>query len=79
MVAAVAATRFHFLRRCCLQGKDELSTWRVAAIVLIAVAAFVFLAQRFVVQFFDIVFEVCIFHIPAFTSAIIYLYIRRKQ
>ena len=62
-----------------MEGKDELNTWRTAALVMIVVAAFVFFLQRFVVQFFsDVIFEICIFYIPAFASTIFYLYLRRK-
>jgi len=62
-----------------LESKDELRTWRAAALVMIVVAAFVFFIQRFVVRFFyDIVFEICIFYIPAVASLIFYFYLRRK-
>ncbi len=62
-----------------MEGKDELSTWRTAALVMIILAAFVFVLQRFVVQFFsDVIFEICIFYVPAVASAVFYLYLRRK-
>ncbi len=62
-----------------MESKDDLVTWRAAALVMIAVAAFVFFVQRFVIQFFsDAIFEICIFYIPAFASTIFYLYLRRK-
>lgn len=62
-----------------MQGKDELKTWGMAAFVTVALAIFVFLAQRFVVRFFaDIVFEICIFYIPAFASTLFYIYLKRK-
>ncbi len=61
-----------------MQDKDELATWRNAAIVVVLLAGFVFLAQHFVRRFFDPVFEICIFYVPAFASVILYFYHRRS-
>ena len=61
-----------------MQDKDELATWRNAAIAVVMLAGFVFLAQYFVRRFFDPVFEICIFHVPAFASVILYFYHRRR-
>ena len=62
-----------------MESKDDVKTWRTAALVMIVVAVFVFFIQHFVVRFFtDIIFEICIFYIPAFASTSFYLYLRRK-
>lgn len=61
-----------------MQNKDELATWRNASIAVVLVAAFIFLIQFFVRRFFDPVFEICIFYIPALVSVILYLYQRRR-
>lgn len=47
--------------------------WRATAYVLVLLSALVFLVQRTSWAMFDIVFEVCIFHIPALFSAVIYM------
>ncbi len=51
-------------------------TWRITAYVMLSLSFIVFLLQRTSWALFDTVFEVCIFHIPAFFSALIYLKIR---
>lgn len=55
-----------------------MKTWRAAAVIVTLTAAFVFLAERFVGRFFDTIFEVFIFGIPAVASIMLYLYFRRK-
>jgi len=60
------------------KNQEELKTWRLATIVMVTLAAAVFLVQRFVGQLFDVVFEVCIFYIPTFTIAALLLYFRTK-
>jgi len=60
-------------------NQEELKTWRIATLVMVALAATVFLVQRFVVQLFDVVFEVCIFYIPTFTIVGLLLYFRTKS
>jgi len=47
--------------------------WRATAYVLVLLSALVFLVQRTPWAMFDVVFEVCIFHIPALLSAAIYM------
>jgi len=60
-------------------NQEELKTWRIATLVMVALAATVFLVQHFVVQLFDVVFEVCIFYIPTFTIVGLLLYFRTKS
>jgi len=60
-------------------NKEELRTWYIATLVMVTLAAAVFLVQRFVGQFFDVVFEVCIFYIPTFTIVGLLLYFRTKS
>ncbi|MDH5732949.1 MAG: hypothetical protein OEY88_04100 [Candidatus Bathyarchaeota archaeon] len=43
---------------------NELKAWRVAILILATLAITVFCVQRFVIQIFDIPFEVCIFYVP---------------
>lgn len=47
--------------------------WRATAYVLVLLSAVVFIVQRTSWAMFDIVFEFCIFHIPALFSAAIYM------
>jgi len=54
---------------------DELKTWRIATFIVAMVAVAVFCVQRFVTQIFDIVFEICIFHVPA-VAIVIFVFIR---
>jgi hypothetical protein len=56
---------------------SEAGAWRTTAAVMLAVSTAVFLIQRFVAMFLDPVFEVCIFHLPAMVSVVIYL--RRRM
>jgi len=60
-------------------NQEELKTWRIATLVMVTLAAAVFLVQRFVVQLFDVVLEVCIFYIPTFTIVGLWLYFRAKS
>lgn len=60
-------------------SKEELKTWWIATFIMVTLAAVVFVVQRFVGQFFDLVFEICIFYIPAFTSVGLLLYFRTKS
>lgn len=60
-------------------NKEELKAWHIATFVLVMLAVLVFLVQRFVGQFFDLVFEICIFYIPAFASLGLLLYFRAKS
>jgi len=60
-------------------NQEELKTWRLATLILVTLAAAVFLVQHFVVQVFDVVFEFCIFYIPTFTIVGLLLYFRSKS
>jgi len=50
----------------------EYDIWKTATQVLAVVAITVGVIQRTQYMFLDVLFEVCIFHIPAITSLIIY-------
>ena len=50
----------------------EYDIWRTATQVLAVVAITVGVIQRTQYMFLDVLFEVCIFHVPAITSLIIY-------
>jgi hypothetical protein len=56
----------------------ELKAWRLSAFIMVALAALVFVVQRFFGPVFDSVFEICIFYIPAFTAVILFLYLRKR-
>jgi antibiotic biosynthesis monooxygenase (ABM) superfamily enzyme len=58
--------------------EQELEAWRLATVVMIVLAAAVFLVQRLAGPFLDLVFEFCIFYIPAFTIVGLFLYFRKK-
>lgn len=60
-------------------NQEELKTWRLATLIMLTLAAAVFIIQRFVVQLFDVVFEFCIFYIPTFTIVGLLLYFRNKS
>ena len=51
---------------------SEYDIWKTATQVLAVVAITVGVIQRTQYMFLDVLFEVCIFHIPAITSLIIY-------
>ncbi|MCK5669994.1 hypothetical protein KAI10_01300 [Candidatus Bathyarchaeota archaeon] len=51
---------------------SEYDIWRTATQVLAIVAITVGVIQRTQYMFLDVLFEVCIFHVPAITSLIIY-------
>jgi len=59
-------------------NQEDLKTWRIATLIMVTLAATVFLVQRFVGQFFDVVFEVCIFYVPTFTIVGLLLYFRNQ-
>jgi hypothetical protein len=56
----------------------ELKAWRLATVFIIISAAAVFLVQRLAGPFLDLIFEICIFYIPAFTIVGLFLYFRKK-
>ena len=51
---------------------SEYDIWRTATQVLAIVAITVGVIQRTQYMFLDVLFEVCLFHVPAITSLIIY-------
>jgi hypothetical protein len=59
-------------------NQEELETWRIAALVMVTLAAAVFLVQRVVGPIFDVVFEIFIFYVPAFAIVALLLYFRKK-
>jgi len=60
-------------------NKEELKTWHIATLIMVALSTAVFVVQRFVGQIFDIVFEVCIFYISTFMIVGLLLYLRAKS
>jgi uncharacterized membrane protein len=69
-----------FYSRSSLPTKqEELKAWRIATVVLVALAAVVFLIQHFVGQVFDVVLEVCVFYIPALAIVALFLYFRTQN
>ena len=58
--------------------QDELKTWYIAAFIVVAIAASVFVIQHFASQIFDTIFEICVFYIPAVSAVAILLYFRNK-
>jgi hypothetical protein len=56
----------------------ELKAWRLATVFITISAAAVFLVQRLAGPFLDLIFEICIFYIPAFTIVGLFLYFRKK-
>jgi len=59
--------------------QEELKTWYIATLIMVTLAAAVFLVQRFVGQLFDVAVEVFIFYIPTFTIVALLLYFRTKS
>jgi len=51
---------------------SEKKSWRTTAIVLTLVSLFIGLLQRSRYMFLDPKFEICVFHLPAVLSIIIY-------
>ena len=51
--------------------KVDRESWRLTTLLLVTLSLAVFLVQRTSWAIFDTVFEVCIFHIPAFFSAVL--------
>lgn len=58
--------------------KVELEAWRQATFVVVSLAALVFLVQRLFGPVFEVVFEICIFYVPAVAIALLYLYFNAK-
>jgi F0F1-type ATP synthase assembly protein I len=56
----------------------ERKAWFLSTLIVIILAAVVFLVQRLAGPFLDLVFEICIFYIPAFTIVSLFLYFRKK-
>ncbi len=83
----MAAPRLNFLLFSCLfleaeilQNKQEESkSWQIATATMLVIAAVVFLIQRFAGPVLDIIFEICVFDIPAVVMVILFLYFRHKN
>ena len=54
-------------------GLYNASSWRATTYLMVALSLGVFLIQRTSYAMFDLVFEACIFHVPALACAIIYM------
>lgn len=61
-----------------MKSENELGAWRLATVVLVLLAVFVFVVQRFVVRFFDVSVEICAFYIPAVSVTVLFLYFSRR-
>lgn len=61
-----------------MKNENEIGAWRLATVVLVLLAVFVFVIQRFVVHFFDVALEICAFYIPAVSVAVLFLYFSRR-
>ncbi len=57
---------------------DEINAWRQATFVVASLAVLVFLVQRLFGPAFEVVFEICVFYIPAVAIALLYLYYRTR-
>ena len=63
-----------------MESKQEIKTWRAAAVIMILFSVFAFFTQRFVVRLFnDVILDVCIFYIPALVSLLLYVYFRQRR
>jgi len=51
---------------------SEVNSWRKTTYALVAISLLIFLVQRTSWVMFDTLFEVCIFHIPALASSVLY-------
>ncbi len=51
---------------------NEYDLWKTTTQVLAVTAVIVGIIQRTQYRFLDVLFEVCVFHVPAITSLIIY-------
>ena len=56
----------------------EPESWRMAATVMLIISVVIFLVQRFVAVFLDLIFEFCIFHLSSLVAVVIYLRKRRQ-
>ncbi len=52
---------------------QDLASWRKTAVVLTLISVSVFLLQRTSWAMFDVIFELCIFHIPSLVCTVVYL------
>ncbi len=52
---------------------QDLASWRKTTMVLTLISVGVFLLQRTSWAMFDVIFELCIFHIPCLVCAAVYL------
>ncbi len=56
----------------------DLESWKLTAIILGVISIVMFIVQRSSYMFLDVIFEICIFHVPAILAVGVYLYLRRK-
>ncbi len=56
----------------------DIESWKLTAIILGVISIAMFIVQRSSYMFLDVVFEICIFHVPAILAVGVYLYLRRK-
>ncbi len=56
----------------------DLESWKITAIILSIISIAMFAVQRSSYMFLDIVFEICIFHVPALIAVGVYLYLRKR-
>ncbi len=56
----------------------DVDSWRTTAIILVSIAAILFLIERLWQPLLDPMFEVFIFDVPAAFSVIVYFWLRRK-
>ena len=56
----------------------DLESWKITAITLSIISIAMFAVQRSSYMFLDIIFEICIFHVPALIAVGVYLYLRKR-
>lgn len=56
----------------------DLNSWRTTTLVLVIISLAMFAVQRSSLMFLDVVFEFCIFHVPAIIAASVYVYLKKK-
>jgi hypothetical protein len=56
----------------------DIESWKITAIIMSIVSIVMFAVQRSSYMFLDIIFEICIFHVPALIAVGVYLYLRKR-
>jgi len=56
----------------------DLNSWRTTTLVLVIISLSMFAVQRSSLTFLDVVFEFCIFHVPAIIAVGVYVYQKKK-